>query len=216
MSIVDRVHIPQLRVTSVNSRVARAPKPIDCMNSGIVRIIEQVNLAELYGFPSRMCISPLFRGTDIVQTYARLDPRDFILPEIHYRPQSLAGYSTLLAVLNDSRPAFGKHSPRIEEEAARWLALLHEIGIIVTLFRAMKACLFKDMKLELAKPYLDVMNGRKEFLAEPTAIIGYTHQYTTTTWAFFVSTWDGIRTRGIRSIYPTDEPVVCAAPAIRT
>ncbi|CAE6527704.1 unnamed protein product [Rhizoctonia solani] len=190
MGVVDRVHVPGLGAvssflwtTDVDSEVARVIDSIDIINSGVVQAIGQANLVELCGFPSRFCASRVspsrFRETGTVQTYT--DPRELVLPEA--TPDRFdVGYS----VFFDDRPAFGKHSPRVEEETARWLALLHEIGIILTLFRAMKNCrLFNGettllcqhsgsmyiMEVELIKSiYSNTMNSRKELLPDATSV----------------------------------------------
>ncbi|CAE6437980.1 unnamed protein product [Rhizoctonia solani] len=130
MGTIDRLRVHKPQATGTLSQITGVDSRIEQTN-------QQANLVHLYGFPRELSPSYFysFQGTG-VQTYTRLEP-EYKLPAVeplYGRSESLASeYSIFSVTLNDTRPAFGKHSPRIEEEIARWLALLHEIGILFTI-----------------------------------------------------------------------------------
>ncbi|KAJ1310768.1 hypothetical protein OPQ81_009289 [Rhizoctonia solani] len=136
MGIIDRVRIPSLHATS------SLPRIIASADSGVV----QDNTVSAVHKPASVQEAGQSK-------HARCPGNSSAVDSPHDRSEDLdARYRTLPAVFNDSRTEFGKQSVRIEAETARWLALLHEIGIIFAFVRALKdVCFFKELPKTLEK-----------------------------------------------------------------
>ncbi|KAH7330692.1 hypothetical protein B0J17DRAFT_160810 [Rhizoctonia solani] len=132
MGAFDRLRSPELHASSRLSIID--------VDSGDIQPILQVNLADLYGFPvgfgtSRTLASP-FQETGQAHLLMNMGEHIFRVAEAHDCSENCSDHEFSM-IFNDARPAFGQHSPRLEEEIARWLALLHEIGIVFTVMRAL-------------------------------------------------------------------------------